>query len=239
MPSRVHLAVALVALTAVPAAAQPQGTIQGVVKLSGKAPERAKVRRDSDPYCDKTPALAEDIVVGADGGLRDVVVRIKNGTAGTHTAPADPVVLTQEACNYAPRVSVAMAGQPLAVKNADATYHNVHAWIAEKTAWNESHPAAAADIKKADVGKAGEVLELKCDVHPWMHAYVVVNDHPFATVTDDTGAFTIPRLPPGTYVVEAWHPALGLRTAKVTVPKGRRGTVKTKLTFKAPKPETD
>ena len=229
---------AIVLAAATPAAAQPTGTIKGVVKLSGKAPERAPLRRDSDPYCDKTPALAEDLVVGAGGGVRDVVVRIKNGTAGTHTAPTDPVVLTQSTCTYAPRVSVAMAGQPLAVKNADATYHNVHAWIADKTAWNESHPAASADIKKADVGKSGEVLELKCDVHPWMHAYVVVNDHPFATVTDDTGAFTIPLLPPGKYVVEAWHPVLGLRTSKVTVPKGRRAAT-ANFKFKPPPPEPD
>jgi hypothetical protein len=144
------------------------------------------------------------------------------------------VTLTQTACNYTPRVSVAIAGQALAVKNADRTYHNVHAWIAEKTAWNESHPAEAPDVRKDDVGKPGEVLELRCDVHPWMHAYVVVNDHPFAVVTGDDGAFTLTGLAPGTYVVEAWHPVLGLQTAKVTVGKGRKAAAKASFTFKPP-----
>jgi plastocyanin len=233
------VAAAAFVFVAAPAAAEPAGTITGVVTLSGTAPERAALRRDSDPVCDKTPALAEDIVVGTGGGLRDVVVRIKNGTAGTHAAPTEPVVLTQSACTYAPRVSVAIAGQPLAVKNADPTYHNVHAWVADKTAWNESHPAAAPDIKRPDVGKPGEVLELKCDVHPWMHAFVVVNDHPFAAVSRDDGAFTITGLAPGKYIVEAWHPILGLRTAKVTVGKGRRATAKARFTFKPPPPEPD
>jgi plastocyanin len=167
----------------------------------------------------------------ADGKVRDVVVRIKNGTAGRHAAPEAPVVLTQRACTYAPHVTTAIAGQPLAVVNADKTYHNVHAWLGKRTLWNDSHPADAADIVKPDVGKAGEVVELKCDVHPWMHAYVVVVDHPFVAVTGDDGAFAITGVPPGKYTIEAWHPTLGLRTAKVTIGKGKKATAKAAFTF--------
>jgi plastocyanin len=216
------LAVALLGLVGGAATAGPKpaktGTITGSVSFKGEAPARDKLRRDSDPFCAKTEALADDVIV-AKGKVRDVVVRIKNGTAGTHTAPATPVVLTQSACTYAPHVTTAMPGQALVVKNADATYHNVHGWLAAKTLWNESSPAGSADIEKADVGKAGDVVELKCDVHPWMHAYVVVTDHPFVAVTGDDGSFTIANVPAGKYVVEAWHPTLGTKTAKVTVGK--------------------
>jgi plastocyanin len=210
------------------AAPASAGTITGVVGWKGEAPARDKLRRDSDPFCNKTEALADDVVVTG-GKLADVVVRIKVGTGGTHTAPADPVVLTQSKCTYAPHVTTAFPGQKLAVKNADATYHNVHAWLAGKTQWNDSHPAAAADIVKDSVGAAGDVLELKCDVHPWMHAYVVVVDHPYVAVTGTDGAFTIANVPPGKYTVEAWHPTLGLRTTKVTV-KGKKAA-KAKFTF--------
>ena len=229
---------ALVILGAIPVEAGA-GTVTGVVSFTGTAPVRAPLRRDSDPYCDKTPALADDVIV-TDGKLKDVVVRIKPGTAGTHAVPDAPVVLTQRACTYAPHVTTAIAGQKLAIKNADRTYHNVHGWLGAKTLWNDSHPADAPDVIKDDVGKAGDVVELKCDVHPWMHAYVVVVDHPYIAVTGDDGTFTITGVPPGTYTVEAWHPTLGLRSAKVTVAKkGKKATARPAFSFKAVAPADD
>ena len=220
------------------AALTEAGTIRGVVTFTGTAPARPKLRRDSDPFCEKTVKLAEDVVVTG-GKLRDVVVRIKNGTAGTHAAPTTPVTITQRECTYAPRVIAAMAGQKLAVANADATYHNVHGWLGTRTLWNDSQPAGAPQITKSDVGKAGDVLELRCDVHPWMHAFVVVHDHPFFAVTGDDGAFTLTGLAPGTYSVEAWHPTLGLRTAKVVVGKGKKATAKAAFAFTPAKPAAD
>lgn len=224
---------AFVTLVVLPGEAARAGTITGVVGFTGTAPVRAKLRRDSDPFCDKTPALADDVIV-TEGKLRDVVVRIKVGTAGKHAAPEAPVVLTQRACTYAPHVTTAIAGQKLAVKNADRTYHNVHGWLGLKTLWNESHPADAPDIIKDSVGAAGDILELKCDVHPWMHSYVIVTDHPFVAVTGDDGTFTITGVPAGKYVVEAWHPTLGLKSTKVTIAKkGKKATAKAAFSFAA------
>jgi plastocyanin len=225
------LLVVCVLAVAAPAAA---GTITGVVLYKGtKVPEREKLRRDSDPYCDKTEALSDDVIVTKDK-LAGVVVRIKVGTGGTHAAPTDPVELTQDRCMYRPHVQTAFPGQKLAVKNADATYHNVHAWLAGKTLWNDGHPAEAADIVKESVGAAGDVLELKCDVHPWMHAYVVVVDHPYVDVTGTDGAFRITGVPPGTYTLEAWHPTLGLQTTSITIKAKSKKAVKAKFAFIPP-----
>lgn len=230
-------AIVLASLLVVPAVSAA-GTITGVVKFKGTAPARAKLQRDSDPYCNQTEALADDVIVTA-GKVADVVVRIKVGTAGTHEAPATPVVVTQDKCMYEPHVQTAFPGQKLAVKNADATYHNVHGWAAGKTLWNDSAPPEGADITKDSVGAAGDVLELKCDVHPWMHAYVVVVDHPYVAVTGTDGAFTIPDVPPGTYTLEAWHPTLGLRTAKITVKAKTKKPVKAAFTFTPPPKDDD
>ena len=57
----------------------------------------------------------------------------------------------------------------------------------------------------------------KCDVHPWMHAFVGVLDHPFYAVTGPDGTFTIKGLPPGTYTIEAWQEKLGTQTQTVTI----------------------
>ena len=64
---------------------------------------------------------------------------------------------------------------------------------------------------------ADQIVKLKCDVHPWMTAYVLVSSNPFFAVTGDDGTFKITGLPPGNYTVEAWHERYGAKTAQITV----------------------
>ena len=66
------------------------------------------------------------------------------------------------------------------------------------------------------------LVKLKCDVHPWMTAYLWVLDNALFSVTGSDGAFRIEKLPPGVWTVEVWHERFGTRTAQVTVvPWGR------------------
>jgi hypothetical protein len=107
----------------------------------------------------------------------------------------------------------------------------VHAYAGKKTLFNRPQPSGAKPIKHTKIGKAGEVFTLKCDVHPWMIAFVPITDHPFFQITGADGAFELTGLSTGKeYTVEAWHPVLGLltKTAKV----GDRA-----LVFEFPRPE--
>jgi hypothetical protein len=65
-----------------------------------------------------------------------------------------------------------------------------------------------------------------------MAAWAVVTDHPYFDVTEADGAFELRDVPVGTYTLEAWHPTLGLKTAKVKVKKGK--TAKATFSFAAP-----
>jgi plastocyanin len=226
-----RLLLILLALAGAARADTGVGTIKGTVLFEGEPPERPQLKRDKDPYCAKTPKLGEDIIV-TKGKLRDVVVRIKNGTTGTHAAPADPVVIDQRECTYAPHVVGLMAGQKLVVKNSDGTFHNVHGTIRDKTLWNKPQAAKDADLS-LDGGAADDVIELKCDVHAWMHAYVVVQDSPYFAVTGDDGTFVIKNLPVGTYTLETWHPTLGTRTLTVKIGTLARGQVTARFSYKA------
>ena len=65
--------------------------------------------------------------------------------------------------------------------------------------------------------KSEPTFQVKCDVHPWMSAYMMVFTHPFYSVTGTDGKYTISGLDPGTYEITAWHERLGTQTASVTV----------------------
>jgi plastocyanin len=226
-----RLVLALVVISSVAYADPPAGSIHGTVIFEGDPPTQPTLKRDGEPKCSQ--ARVDEAVVVTHGKLRDVVVRIKNGTMGKHDAPKQPVLLDQKDCMYAPRVVGIVAGQPLAVRNSDGVFHNVWGVLAGKELWNKPQSPAAPDLA-FDPSKAqpGDVVELKCGVHPWMHAYVAVQDHPFFAVTDQDGKFAIDGLAPGKYELEAWHPVLGTKTISVEIGKGKRGQVTARFSYK-------
>ena len=207
------------------------GSIKGTVIFEGEPPERKALVRDTDPYCHKTAKLSEDVVV-TKGKLKDVLVRIKNGTAGTYAAPAQPVVLDQKECMYTPRVFGMIAGQKIVARNSDGTFHTVHGTLGGKLLWNKPQADGAADLAIDPGAKPGDVVDIVCDVHPWMHAYAVVNDHPFFAVTGEDGAFELKGLAPGTYTLEAWHPKLGAQSMTVKIGTGPKAAVTARFSYK-------
>jgi hypothetical protein len=78
-------------------------------------------------------------------------------------------------------------------------------------------------------------IRFKCDVHPWMFAFVGVVDHPYFAVTDKDGNFTLKGVPPGKYVVEAIHPRCGATTQEITVAEGEAKPLEFTLDVPAPK----
>lgn len=209
------------------AAAVGAGTIQGVVKLLGEPPQRAVLKRASDPACRKGGADRDESVLVKDGLLRNVVVRVTRVPEGAQKpAPSEPVVIDQVGCTYTPRVQAAVLGQPIQVLNSDRTLHNVHAYEGKSTLFNRAQPAGAPPIKAE--AKNG-IIKLKCDVHPWMTAYVVVTPHGFVDLTGEDGQFEIGGLPPGDYTLEAWHERFGVKSIPISVKTD--GPAKAEFTF--------
>ena len=125
-------------------------------------------------------------------------------------------MLNQQGCTYAPHVSGIMTGQTLIIRNSDPTLHNVHALPKNNEEFNQGQPFQDMELEK-EFGTAEVMVRFKCDVHPWMSAYMGVVDHPFFATSGADGSFAIEGLPAGDYVLEAWHETLGAQTQSVTV----------------------
>jgi hypothetical protein len=104
--------------------------------------------------------------------------------------------------------------------------------IAGRLLWNNPQPAKDPDLLLDTKAKPGEVVDVVCDVHPWMHSYAVVMEHGYFAVTGEDGTFEIGGLAPGAYTLEAWHPTLGTRTLDLQIGKGAKATVPARITYK-------
>jgi hypothetical protein len=158
-------------------------------------------------------------VVVKDGKLSNVLVRVRGPVPGAAGVPSEPVVVDQSKCTYVPRVQGAVTGQPLLVRNSDGTMHNVRALVGTKAVFNLAQPPSAPPVTKP-MPNGVELLSLKCDVHPWMRAFIAVSPNPHFVTTSEDGTFSLSGVPEGTYTLEAWHETLGTKTAEVTVKDG-------------------
>lgn len=202
----------VIAVIAVIAAVQvaSAANIVGTVTLNGTPPPEKEITPlKEDATCGKlvegTPTT-RFFVVGANKGLADVVVMLKGISGKSTGASSPPVVLDQKGCQYVPSIVALQTGQKLIVKNSDPVLHNIHSLPAapENKEQNVSQMPNGPDLNFT-FAKPENFLKFKCDVHPWMFAWITVVDHPYFAVTDKDGKFTIKNVPAGKYTVVALH----------------------------------
>ena len=196
-----------------------EGSITGTITFEGKAPKMKPLRLDADPICVANNEIApkkEWLILDENKGVKNVLVFVTEGLNIDYSPPEEPVVIDQKGCIYSPHVLGIMAGQQLDILNNDGTLHNIHALPKVNKEFNKAQPRSKKKLS-VKFEKPEAPFKVKCDVHPWMGAYIGVFDHPYFTVSDDDGTYKISDLKPGEYVIEAWHEKLGSQTANVTV----------------------
>jgi len=178
------------------------GDVSG--KVTFKGTPKPEIVIPLTPTCGKINPGApttRHFVVSKDGGLANVFVYIKD--AKKTDPKGEATMLDQVGCMYEPYVLGIVAGQKLKIHNSDPEMHNVHATPKINSEFNFAQLKGQVNEKTFD--KPEVAVRIKCDVHPWMFAYVGVVDHPFFAVTDKDGNFKISGLPDGKYTIEAFH----------------------------------
>jgi plastocyanin len=192
------------------------GTLSGTVKFDGAPPAPAKLTPSKDPeVCGKEKASPE-LVVGPGGGIANVVVVVKAAKGKKLDPAAKNPVFDQKACEFVPHVLAFPAGSTIDVLNSDGILHNLHTTSQTNPSTNQAQPKFKPKIN-VKIEKPEWPIKVACDVHPWMSAWWISQEHPYVAVTDASGAFTIADIPPGDYEVELWQEKLGKKMEKVSI----------------------
>lgn len=181
------------------------GTVAGKVVLKSPKPtlERFEVTQDQQ-VCDKNKQgfkASPRLVINDDGAVQNAVVYLDNIQKGKDFPPQKELLIDQVNCEYVPHVLIARENSMVTLKSSDKILHNVH--MSGAAAYNIPFPELTTVQRK--MRRAG-VAELACDAgHAWMSASIHVARHPYYAITDAKGSFTLTGVPPGKYVVKAWH----------------------------------
>ncbi|MEZ5353508.1 MAG: carboxypeptidase regulatory-like domain-containing protein [Bryobacteraceae bacterium] len=197
------------------------GSISGKVTFTGKKPALRKILMEDEEEClkahDGKAPVDPSVTVNAGGALANVIVYVKSGLEGKNFAPVQaPVSFDQRGCMFVPRVLGIRVNQPLKVTNSDPVTHNVHPMPRVNREWNQGQPAGADPVER-QFSQQEAVFPVKCNVHAWMKAYFLVLDHPYFSTVRGDGSFELRDLPPGDYVVEAWHERYPAQEKKISV----------------------
>ena len=238
------------------------GTIRGTVTLEGEKPRPMAFNLVTIPdpvFCGTISTgtgwrLVEDFIIGPNKELKDVVVYLKKVKKGkAFTLPK--VRIVSKDCDFIPFVNVLKDRDVIEVVNLDPVEHDIQGYetARERGArvlfnrplpMNPFHKVAGIFGKKYLAGepmrerihlkKGRNVFVMQCGFHPYMFSWGLVAKNPYFSVTKEDGKFEITDIPPGDYVLSAWHP--GMKTfLEQNVSVSAKGAVSTNFVYQAPK----
>lgn len=194
------------------------GVVRGTVRYAGVVPPGRTVSVTEDTATCGVSREVQPVRVDSHGGLADAVISLVDIRRGKAVVVSSPPTLDQRGCAFTPHVLLTPTGATVQVLNSDPLTHNVHTAAFDNRSVNRTQPTG---LEVVDLQfDQPEIVKIKCDLHPWMTAWIVVTDHPYHAVTNEAGAFELSDIPPGSFRLQVWHETLGIRDQTVTITAG-------------------
>jgi len=219
------------------------GSVHGVIKFDGPRPQLPPhVKKGApikEPYCAATTVPDESLVVSAEGGIANVFIFLAKPPkqATVPPIPEEPAVFDQEQCRFVPHALLVRTGQIIKIKSNDDVLHNTNIEPVRNDRFNQTIKVKYREgIDYVYEKPEPKPILVKCDIHPWMSAWHLPLDHPYAAVTAEDGSFTIEDLPAGEHEFRVWHEKVdGFldRRYKVTIKPDE--TIEVLISYKAEK----
>lgn len=185
-------------------------TLKAKFVYGGTPPKPVKIDGSKDSFCANLNILSEAMVIGAKGEIQNLALYMDVRRSDAEIpeemlkAPAKTITLDNKGCVFVPHVMFVRPGQKINVLNSDQTGHNANFGFINNTPINYMIPAGGAkDIELQ--GDEPAPIPVECNVHSWMKAFVIVQEHPYVGITDAKGELTIENLPVGKVVFKVWH----------------------------------
>jgi len=215
-----HCFASLLSLALCSTAFAQTGDLKVRFEYGGTVPVASAINVDKDKeFCGKHKLKDESLLVNAENkGVQNVIFYVYTGRGGSKiddVAPANNThVLANENCRFEPHIVIAQKGDKLKVTNPDTVGHNANLNFLNNTQQNFTVPAGQEKVVELEESEPAPI-PVDCNIHPWMKAYVVVMDHPFAAKSNENGELLIKGLPTGELVFRVYHEAASIKKVKV------------------------
>jgi hypothetical protein len=189
--------------------AQEWGSIKGRIIVENDPPKLPMINVPA--FGLKLPN--ESVVLGEDKELVNAVVylRVARGASPMAVHPEyeatikKPIELDHKGFRFVPRIILARKGQTLEITNSDPVQYNIHIYLLSLNRLVPQNGRIAANVNMT----SPVPVPVVSNVHPWMRAYLLALDHPYAAVTGQDGRFEIKNVPAGEREFEFWHEKTG------------------------------
>ncbi|QDT43131.1 hypothetical protein Pan241w_32290 [Gimesia alba] len=217
--SKMMVLIGIVLVTAHPALAAEWGSLSGHIIYTGKPekPAKVKITKDQKECCrENLHHLDESFLIGKNGGVKNVFVYLKqkdlNDTLihpGYRKLPSK-VNLNLKSCVFQPHAcGLWLKHQKLLLGNQDRIGHNPHFYVFENETRSTLPPLPGTQDILTFYETETLPIKITCDIHPWESAYLLIQNHPYFTITDEAGYFKIKNLPVGKWEFLFWHEEAG------------------------------
>jgi hypothetical protein len=224
---------------------QNGGTIKGNAKMIGKMPFPRVYHLILFPNIDmcaevdtdnEMNRVLDDFKTSPTGGLKDVVITLEHVEAGK-PFNKEPINILSENCKFFPDVNLIRQGETFKVDNVDAVMHNSQVYQKERGKILLNIPIPAEEVSEGIVTfkKKYKIMQMICGMHEFMQTWGYRVQNPYYFKTDDQGNYNIGDIPPGEYIVNAWHYLMKPQKRKIKIAAGE--TIDLSFEFDADKVE--